>query len=839
MRNKMFTKRLLAAGMSIAMAATLFMTNSVATYAAEEEAGADPTPVIAGDTEDSWAPEESEPEETPEESEPEETPEESEPETYEDDFPPYEDQSDTTENVIFQTFPQPIAPGVVEVNKVVSEETNVYYSDKEDVEANGALGNDNVYSEVSSDQIDKENDKVDYVENEFSSTPTFDSTVYLIDKDGNKAYGLKANGEKTLVQLSGDLEKTWLQPVEVMITEDKAIHELDMGDYSSKNLVYGYIKDGEFVKAPKNDHNASWFYVNGEGLQATETLYYYLETTEVEVPNHHWPYHPQTQEVTEKVYVDEDVYNAIKSESSEDQKYEKVVEYTYNGQDIEKEDLDKLKEAGTITDLDQWGYTIPAVEEDLGVEQELPKNNGNKTTVKYQKMVVTGVNTKKGTISGKCYFEYVDENGVKKQYVAEDSLIDWMINVDARSVEAGETITLNYKKTSKSVTAKEVLVEAQEEKKVTSVVVIKDGDTELWRGTEEAFEAIKSEKYTKVDKSSKLRAELKPEKDTKSTDVMPEKDTKCIVEKPEYVYIDPACYLKLRENIAKYEVTHAYFYTVQDKNEVAGVVPVTIGDQTYELTVNFWENNRIGKASIEVVEPSEDNPEITDPYLRITFSYATYDEYGKYLVKEVTIDEPEATKITVDAFGPEGKGSIEIKYTPEYNTIVLPKKPERPIEPKKPQVREVKLMAANYLDSRALPMELLLTEEELEKQFDELPENDGNIHWARYMGPAVKFTPTPAEPTPEPGPNPDVTPDTTPDAPTTTEPAPVLFAAAPGQVLGAQRVEPVAGEAPAVLGASRARGTADETTAPFVRVLVMAAVASAALFLTRKREEEN
>jgi hypothetical protein len=825
--------------MSMAMAATLFATNSITIFAEE----GDPIEVISVEPAADAATEEStnEPQVSPTDGLPA-----PEVEEYVDNFPPFEDQSDTTENVIFQSFPQPIAPGVVEVNKVVSEETNVYYSDKEDVEANGALGNDNVYSEVSSDQIDKENDKVDYVENEISSTPTFDSTVYLIDKDGNKAYGLKANGEKTLVQLSGDLEKTWLQPVEVMITEDKAIHELDMGDFSSKNLVYGYIKDGEFVKAPKNDHNASWFYVNGEGLQATETLYYYLETTEVNVPNPHWPYKPQTQEVTEKVYVDEDVYNAIKSESSEDQKYEKVVEYTYNGQDIEKEDLDKLKEAGTITDLDQWGYTIPAVEEDLGDEQTLKKDNGNKITVKYQKMVVTGVDTKNRIISGKCYFEYADENGVKKQYVAEESLNAWAINVDAKSVKAGETIALNYKKKSKSVTAKEVLVEAQEEKKVTSVVVIKDGDTELWRGTEEAFEAIKSEKYTKVDKSNKLRAELKPEKDTKSTDVMPEKDTKCIVEKPEYkpeyVYIDPACYLKLRENIAKYEVTHAYFYTVQDKNEVAGVVPVTIGDQTYELTVNFWENNRIGKASIEVVEPSEDNPEITDPYLRITFSYATYDEYGKYLVKEVTIDEPEATKITVDAFGPTGKGSIEIKYTPEYNTIVLPKKPERPVEPKKPQVREVKLMAANYLDSRALPMELLLTEEELEKQFDELPENDGNIHWARYMGPAVKFTPTPAEPTPNPGPNPDVTPERAPWITTAAiEETPVALAAtvAPaGQVLGAQREEST-GEAPAVLGASRARGTADETTAPFVRVLVMAAVASAALFLTRKREEKN
>ena len=92
-------------------------------------------------------------------------------------------------------------------------------------------------------------------------------------------------------------------------------------------------------------------------------------------------------------------------------------------------------------------------------------------------------------------------------------------------------------------------------------------------------------------------------------------------------------------------------------------------------------------------------------------------------------------------------------------------------------------------------------------------------------------------PNPEPGPNPDVTPD----APTGTEEIPYFLttlAAPAGQVLGAQREE-ATGEAPAVLGASRARGTADETTAPFVRVLVMAAVASAALFLTRKREEEN
>ena len=127
-------------------------------------------------------------------------------------------------------------------------------------------------------------------------------------------------------------------------------------------------------------------------------------------------------------------------------------------------------------------------------------------------------------------------------------------------------------------------------------------------------------------------------------------------------------------------------------------------------------------------------------------------------------------------------------------------------------------------------------------------EQDDLEHRVQLIMPEPEMVPGP-EPAPEPipGPTPEPTPVVTPTTlvytaggPATIDEAPVALAAAPaGQVLGAQREEPVAGEAPAVLGASRARGTADETTAPFVRVIVMAAVASAALFLTRKREEEN
>ncbi|MBP3280609.1 MAG: hypothetical protein J6M44_16815, partial [Butyrivibrio sp.] len=177
-----------------------------------------------------------------------------------------------------------------------------------------------------------------------------------------------------------------------------------------------------------------------------------------------------------------------------------------------------------------------------------------------------------------------------------------------------------------------------------------------------------------------------------------------------------------------------------------------------------------------------------------------------------------------------GKGVMNIKYTPAYATTDI-----MVLRPK----QEVKAM--DYRTRSTMPRQFLMMLSDvpnyIPEEFKDV-EDDGKWHASHLYGPMVKIAPV-EEPIPQPEPGPDDTPDTTPGTPTTIDVTPVALAAAPGQVLGAVREEPVAGEAPAVLGASRARGTADETTAPFVRVLVMAAVASAALFLTRKREEEN
>jgi hypothetical protein len=796
--------------MSIAMAATLFATNSITIFAEE----GDPIEAISV----APAAEEDNDDEIVEaiESEPEETPEESEPETYKDDFPPYEDMEDT---IVTPEYESEVYyncwEGVLEKDIEQTKETYVYYSDKEDVEENGAQGNDNVYSEVKREDIDKENDKVDYVENTYNEEPTFDQTTYLIyydpeAKEIKKATGLKADGTEVTVELTGDLDKIHFKPVEVMIAEDGSVRELHNGDF--RNLHFGKFVDGEFVYAWPGDPTAAWYYYAVEGstadkdLKATETLYY---------------------DTNDETYLDKEVYEAITAETlPEGSKYQKVVEYTATV-DGEQQSIskDELENKDGISDLNQWGYTIDAVEEKLDVEETITPQKGHTNVhVAFKKIEVTSVN--RDSVTAKCYFVAEDSDGNSHTYVADEMIIP-RNELGKRRVSEGDVLEYdltnpkNDHRVGGSITAQKVLIEAQPEQRVNSIVIIKDENgEEVWSGTEEAYEAILAEKYTKViAKADKLRYELKAKEGQ---------------EEPEYVYVDPGLYAKLRENVLTYEVTHAFFYTVQDKNNATNVLSLDIDGKTYELTVNFWENKRIGNADVRVVYPSADD-KATDPYLVIKFQYAGYNEDGEYEVIDVTYGEEDDERIyvTADAFGPEGKGSVELKYTPSYDTYVYPT-----------QELKVKLKAVSFVADRALPNELLLSEEELENRFDILPTEFGNEYYSTVLGPVVKFTPTPAQPqpnpNPNPGPNPDVTPDTTPSTPTTIDVTPVALAAAPaGQVLGAQREEPVAGEAPAVLGASRARGTADETTAPFVRVLVMAAVASAALFLTRKREEEN
>ncbi len=301
------------------------------------------------------------------------------------------------------------------------------------------------------------------------------------------------------------------------------------------------------------------------------------------------------------------------------------------------------------------------------------------------------------------------------------------------------------------------------------------------------------------------------------------------------VLIDKEDYTFVTEQEIVTNIATVNYYTVQDKYEPV-LVDVTIADQTYQLSVDFWQNDRIGATSVELKDNEDGTVDVT-----VNFAYSQY-RNGFWSDQEVGTDSITRT-VSASTFGQDGTARMTVKYTPAYNRTNVPLKPEE-IDEREVQ-RPVEYVTRNVLRSARLAEAsdvVFLLAATLDNEVEEIPYTTGYepadlINWLPLRSevnigdPIVSITNNDQPATTD---EDDYSPsgDDTPFFFTALSTAPA------GQVLGAQREE-ATGEAPAVLGASRARGTADETTAPFVRVLVMAAVASAALFLTRKREEEN
>lgn len=779
MSNKMLWKRLLATGMSMAMAATLFATNAITTFAVEEEGLPEERLEISDDFDTiDLVPVEEEPE-------------------YTDDYPPFEDEEDYKETPIgeersYTEKDRRDKTEHTETYQAVQVEKNEYYSDVNDVAENGALGNDNKYEQVERDQINKDTDTIDYFE--VKSEIVTDSTVYLIDTETKeKVKGQDAEGNEVDIALPGDFNKhdkiKGLVPVEVIVDEEGKIDELDLDDYSSEQLIYGYYDaNGHFVETPNPRIKGVKTYIkDGEDLTPTQTVYFYKDI---------WG---------QKIYVDEEVYKVLSGEESD--KYTKVVEYTFENTvystdenaNNTKEDLEKNDKIKEVSD---WDYTTNAVEERV---------NGRGLTVALNTEVkVIGEPKVVSGFLGNSYY-----------YPVEFDAYDFFGNkyIVRTTAELSKGLNVGDTRTVTGIDISGKIYKPGKEETVDALVTVKDKEGHIvWSGTQKDYEAMKEAGPTKITEYQGMyKVELK-DKDEEG--------------EPQYAYVEKEKYDTLRENITKYEVTKSYYYTVQDKNE-AREVEVTIGDETYNLTVNFWQNKRIGITNVDVIYPEEGG----DPYLAISYTYSGFDRFGRYKAKTGVLDDPKLTTVTVDSFGSTGKGAMNIKYTPAYATFVMPEK-DYPVK------GEV-IVAADYRTRAAMPSEFLMMLSDVPNFIPEKLDDvrvDGNWHGSNLFGPLVNIAPIEE---PVPGPTEEEPTPTRERAPWITtaaiEETPVALAAtvAPaGQVLGAQREE-ATGEAPAVLGASRARGTADETTAPFVRVLVMAAVASAALFLTRKREEKN
>ena len=785
MSNKMLCKRLLATGMSMAMAATLFATNSITIFA--EEGGGDPIAIaiepsgepaveeVGGDPA-SWAPVDL--------PTPEFNHEEGEPET------------------VWQSEDGKYRVDVVEVTNTM----DVYMSDVNSQDEDGEQTDD--YQMVNKE--DTEGQTLDYTD-AVTIVTMGDASVYLEDENGDRVQVKNENGEDVDLELPvGTTEKN-LHEVQVVEKEDGSLHVLNGLDTFCNPVVYGYFdEEGKFIEGKEGDEGVQAYYKDKfDNYKAADTMYY---TTKADGT---------------RIYLTEEMYNAITTGESD--VYDVKKEYEYKGQKYSQDDL---KQEDKIKEVKDWSYTVAGDPEKIGEKNEPitttvgPWWNRSEeevdTVVSYYKVKITGeptVTQELGldwrwhnvyTYPTVSYFEYKGAT-----YVNETSFrsFDGKIPV---GTEAGsndwDLINSKFDKIHKVTPATD--------DKVENTVYIRVYDNEnpdepILELDEVAYNNLRARNVSLVGDKYAVR----------------DKDgDRVLIDKEDYTFVTEQ---EVVTNIATVN-----YYTVQDKYEPT-LVDVNIGDQTYQLSVDFWQNDRIGVTSVELKDNEDGTVDVT-----VNFAYSQYRNGFWSDGPEVGTDSITRT-VSANTFGYDGTARMTVKYTPAYNRTNVPRKPEE-IDEREVQ-RPVEYVTRNVLRSARLAEAsdvVFLLAATLDNEIEEIPYTTGYepadlINWLPLRSevnigdPEVSIT---KNEQPAPPQRDDI--EYIPRDPDADSPVVVPLSTAPGQVLGAQREEP-ATDGAAVLGASRARGTADETTAPFVRVLVMAAVASAALFLTRKREEEN
>lgn len=716
MSNKMFTKRLLAAGLSMAMSATLFATNSITTFAEEE---------------------------IPSLSEPIEV-------------APAEEPS----------FPQPVETSETKVEEyedyvvITTTETTDYY--RSDMNSTDFEGNQaDYYLPVNAE--DTAGQTLDY-KNTYTDGVTgydHDGCKVLKDSNGDLVTVPTESGEEVILELDSDFNIEE-DAQEVLVVENKD-GDLEIVEEDEK-IFYGYFdENGNFVEAEDGD---AYILTSGDNYELLGTAY----TTIVN---------------GEKVILDEEIYKALTGDENAIYTAEKEYDYRHFGTNTttsySAENLAKKQDVLEVDD-ENWNYT-------LGRSSTAVKLNED---VEYYKAVVESYN-----LSGQPYarFYFVGQDG--KTYYN----IKTVYGYGGVKPKPGDTLE-NYKKTDH--VGKDSKTYATTE---TVYIRVYDKDTgELkFECDKAAYENLKAENFVKV-AGNKIAVEDKNENT---------------------VLLDVDTYEEVFAYHDVVSVTNVYYYTVQDKYEKAPItVDLEFDDKEYQLTVAFWENNRIGAQSVEVSDNHDGTIKV-----KVNFAYASIKE--GYFGHNYPSTEYSSAEFDVDKniFGQDGTAKMKIKYTPSYNGVV-----------NRYDFKQV--LAATGLDDQMVTAKLVSLAAEKDSTFINGAEKEYAPGRVFPIIPGFTYSVDLGEPDmvtenndqPAPPQRNDI--EYIPRDPDADSPVVVALSTAPGQVLGAVREE-ATGEAPAVLGASRARGTADETTAPFVRVIVMAAVASAALFLTRKREEEN
>ncbi|RKM60598.1 hypothetical protein D6855_07785 [Butyrivibrio sp. CB08] len=737
MSNKMLTKRLLAAGMSVAMSATLFATNSITIFAEEGEA---PVEAIAAPADSSGEPAEF-------------------------------------------SFPEPVQSSDIVIEEkencivVTTTNTTEFYNSDMNSEIDGEQAD--YYLPV--DAEDTAGQTLDYTDTYTQDLGVTEVSTVLKDSNGDFVTVPNEDGEEVMLKLDEDFDIDEVEPVLVVENNDGELEIVE----DEENVFYGYFDaDGNFVE---DENGEAYFLTSSDNYELLGSAY----TTIVD---------------GEKVILDEEIYKALKGEDSI-YSAEKQYDYTTSHYDHRQhkwvdetnaysaEDLAEKRDVIEVDD-ERWNYTL--ARDDTRTYLYEP--------VEYFKAVVGS------KIGNTTYarFYFVGNDG--KTYYNEKA-------VNGRGLKKGDTISLDDRNKNDFVTWNSSTYATTET--VYIRVFDKDGNL-MFECDKTAYDNLKSENFVKV-AGEKIAVEDK---------------------KGNTVLLDVDDYTETFRVDKTVNVTNVYYYTVQDKYEKDPMtVDIETEDKNYQLSVNFWENNRIGAQSVEVTDMHDGTFNV-----RVNFAYAAYryDWYWNAYVP-TTMEAFEDFTVAESEFGQDGTAKLQIKYTPSFDGVA------------KYYVREV-LSATGLNDQRVTGDLVRISLAEVRDgdfaQFgdlvlfdEEMPtyvggaETDYQPGWIWPIYPGFRYSVNLGEPETKTTNNDQPAPPSDnrsypPRDPDADSPVISLLAApAAGQVLGEQR--PLAADGAAVLGASRARGTADETTAPIARVLVMAAVAATALFLTRKREENN
>jgi hypothetical protein len=658
--------------------------------------------------------------------------------------------------------------------------TDLYASDmnSEDSEGNQA----DYYLPVNAE--DTNGQTLDFSDS-YKDENVVDYSVVLRDSDGDIVTVPTEDGKEVPLELprNFDIEED-LEEVFFVENSEGETEEVS----PNEKIYYGYIgEDGVFVESEDGEP----YVLTGENDYAVAGKAY------------------STIVNGERVILDEEVYKALKGDESSIYYATTVKNYDYKEKDgttsqNTKDEILEKKDVISVDD-DAWKYTVK--------EDGNPELAWLYESVVYDSAVVIGHNHWGEAVAnfyftGKDGQRYFNQKVVYGNYAKGDSVTIGYWNKNDH---------VDFSDWTYLVTEKEVKMET-----VYIRVYDKEGNL-LFQCDKTAFDNLTDGNITKV------------------TD----EKYAVIDENRERVLIDVDVYTDVFMEEKEVDITNIYYYTVQDKYEKEPVaVAVNLNDQEYELTVAFWQNSRIGAESVEVKDNNDGTADIT-----INYAYSSY-RYSRSLRRYVPKTGRDSVTYTVDAniFGQDGTARLDIKYTPSYEALNYPARKA---------IRAIGL-ADGILDGNLLMLTAEVGDDGLyydgdfgmyedEEYEDVEPVIYPLDYHPIYLIPMLRYQErnvNVGEPEykfsnndqPAPPQRNDI--EYIPRDPDADSPVVVPLSTAPGQVLGAQREE-ATGEAPAVLGASRARGTADETTAPFVRVLVMAAVASAALFLTRKREEEN